>query len=1154
MLPESTPPARDTDADTDAEPDAPAAAAIRTVRAWVEEVRAGTPTDRGAQRRGRAAGRHRSILDDREGREFLIALSDLVIGASVPVAAARQLERLSRDLPSALPGAARVAAQLAGGFAVLTPGLVMPLVRSRFRRAIEGLVLVADPERLDTELAALPGGADAATLAILGEPPHGIAGADRRLAELMDLLGRPGVTSVSLRLGDVMGPRSPWAHDETVERAADRLLPLYEFAASSATTKQLTLEMETFDRFDLTLDVFLELLSRPEFADYDGGITLPAYFADSLPALQRLTVWAAERRARGGAGITVRLVKGGNVAIEGLHAERSGLPPATLTSRQETRTQFLRMVDWALTPERTDAVRIGLGTHNVFDIAYAHELVTRRGIPSRLQVEMQRGVSPFSDVVRGRLGGLRTYTPVVLNDDPAAASGYIIERMQEAGGDGFQSVAAALVDDEELFRREARTLEAAVERMREPAPQSERTGAHTIDPASPVLIDQSVPRGREWARSVLQRAKNSSVGQATVVASVVRTVEEAETRVQAAVDAGEAWAVRTPQHRATAIQDLAGVLDALRSSLIEALVSETGATLDEADAEVARALSAASSIARALAEGEPVDNVEAAPVAVVLVAPARLGAVSDTVEAVASAIAAGSAALIQPAHQARRCAALIAEAAQEAGLPGGLVGVIVPEDAAIARAVVAHPDIERVTFTGGRETATLLRSWRPERPASGDVDGVASVIVGETADLDAAIGDIVHAALARGGQHPGGARLVILIGALRDSQEFRRRLADAVHSIHAAPATEASSRMAPLIAGMPERQRRLLTTLAEPETWLVEPEVLDDRMTLWQPGVRDRVDAEHAIQRTAAVPAIVLTGAPDIEAAVALQNSGGGTVAGIQTLDIDELAYWLDNADAGTLAVNRPTIRSGGELPGGGWRGAGGMRGSGERILALSDWVPVFGEPRQHVRLDGISDPVRAIIEAAQPVMQFLEFDLVRAGAESDERAWIAHYRDAREEDPVGERTVVRHLPVETSIRLSAGVSSAQLVRVLAAATRAGARVRVSSAEPLPDRLVRFFADPACPLRVAEVLIEDDARWHARLQRGEIETPRIRLIGGDAGILATVLASRPEVAIHAAPVTTSGRLELLPFLRAQVVRMREQRHGRADPMIAMIEF
>ncbi|MCW4385859.1 bifunctional proline dehydrogenase/L-glutamate gamma-semialdehyde dehydrogenase [Salinibacterium sp. SYSU T00001] len=1148
MPPESPPPARAA---------ALVDAAITTVRGWLNHPE---PEPKpGTRRLPRphlvSAERRAAILADPAGREFAMQFIDLVIGTEGERAAARQLERLSRDLPPVLPLGLRILIQLAGGFAVLLPRAVMPLVRAGFRRAVADRLLGTEPRTLDRCLAGLRERGIRVSLAPLGGAVHGMGEADRRRGRALDLLGRDDVDSVILRLGALAGPTAPWAYEEAVERTIERILPLYEFAASSPTPKQIVLETDRYEHFDLMMDVVMGALGRAALLGYEGGITLPAALPDALPALQRLSEWARARRAHGGAGITVRLVEEGLLSHEPADAARLGVPAATLPTRLATEANLVRLLEGVLSPEHAGAVRVTVATSNLFHLALAWHLARERGVSSALTVELRRGETLHLDALASAIDDLRLHAPIA--DDLASSSDHLIERLaSETEPDGFLAAARRLGQDDALFAREAGRLGEAVTAAGEPAAQNARLRPRTIGEDVPSLNDPAVPKGREWARGALTRARASSAGRATVHESGVGEIAELNAVVAAAVAAGEDWAARALTERTTGMRDLAAVLDALRATIVETLVSETGALFAEADGEAVRAVSAAHAVAHAAAALGSLENAEFEPVPVVLAAPGWTSPVADTVEAVASALAAGSAVIVQPPHQARRSCALVIEAAREAGLPEGLVTLVVPEGADVARAALEHPDIERVVFTGDRDTAGLLRSWRPSRPPLGDAAGVASVIVTESADTDAAVDAIVRGAFARGAQDPRGARLVILVGEAGDSAAFRTRLADAVRATLPATSIEASSRMAPLATTPPERLRRLLATLDEGESWLVEPEALDDRLTLWRPGVRDGVAPEHAVNRTAPVPAVVLTRVADLEAAVELQNSAQGAVAGIHTLDVEELALWLDTVDAGTLVVNEPAGTHGRHaLPSGGWRGAGGLRGSTERILTLGEAIPVFAEAQQNVRLDGIGERVRALIEAAQPAMTFLEFDLVRAGAVSDERAWVEHYRDARElPDRPGERVVVRHLPVDTTIRRAAGVSSAQFVRVLAAATRAGARVHVSTATELPERLVQLFAHPLSPLRVASVLVEGDARWHARIQSGEVETPHIRLIGGDAGVLATVLAKRPDVALHAAPVTTAGRLELLPFLRAQAVHMTAERYGRPDPMVEAIEF
>jgi RHH-type proline utilization regulon transcriptional repressor/proline dehydrogenase/delta 1-pyrroline-5-carboxylate dehydrogenase len=205
--------------------------------------------------------------------------------------------------------------------------------------------------------------------------------------------------------------------------------------------------------------------------------------------------------------------------------------------------------------------------------------------------------------------------------------------------------------------------------------------------------------------------------------------------------------------------------------------------------------------------------------------------------------------------------------------------------------------------------------------------------------------------------------------------------------------------------------------------------------------------------------------------------------------------------------------------------------------------------------LKGLDRAVATVIEAAQPGMEFLEFDLVRAGAQSDERAWQAEYGVSRDVSALGvERNVFRYRPVPVTIRLSEQASPAQLVRVIAAAARAGSTITVSSAVPLAAGLLRLFRDELSPVRVLDVVVETDAAWHERLGRESSLPARIRLIGGDVVALAEVVGGSPDVAIYSGVVTTSGRIELLPFLHEQAISMTAHRFGNPDPTTAVVRL
>jgi RHH-type proline utilization regulon transcriptional repressor/proline dehydrogenase/delta 1-pyrroline-5-carboxylate dehydrogenase len=143
------------------------------------------------------------------------------------------------------------------------------------------------------------------------------------------------------------------------------------------------------------------------------------------------------------------------------------------------------------------------------------------------------------------------------------------------------------------------------------------------------------------------------------------------------------------------------------------------------------------------------------------------------------------------------------------------------------------------------------------------------------------------------------------------------------------------------------------------------------------------------------------------------------------------------------------------------------------------------------------------------------------------------------------ERNLFRYLPMPVTVRHGLGSPFADLVRVLAAARLAGSEVQLSSAVPLPAGLA---AELASGPGAVNVTVETEADWLARAGRGELATSRIRLIGGDRTAFADATGGNPDFAVYAGPVTTAGRVELLPFLHEQAISITAHRFGNPDEL------
>lgn len=1125
-------------------------------RRWVAAA-AEAPIDRDAARLD-------LLLQDPRGFDFAAGIVDRVIRPEDPKVAARNLERLSRKLPQHLPRALRAAVLAGGGFGVVLPQPITPMTRAVFRRMVRHLVVENSPKSLERALAETGDDDVRIDVRLLGEAAIGEQQAADHLAELLDLLDRDDVDGVTLRLAEIVGPRSPWGFDETVALLVDRLDPLFQRAARGR-AKSITLDVAEFRDLDLTLAVFTRILAQGEFATLAAGIALPASLPDSLPALDRLTAWSRERGQAGGAGIRIRLTPGDRTGLERVDAALRGRPLAAWDSRADADAHLLRLLARALRPENADVVRVGLASHDPFPLAFAHLLAEGRGLSDRLVLEPTLGIaSPLIDTVRPEFGGASIVTAVVAPERFDDAVPYLVRRLEE-------STALPDLDDDDAFAAGVARFGAAFAALGHVIPDTFRTQdrAHAAVPTVPVPFanepdtDPALPGNRAWAREVLARAESSTHGYATLQSANVGDPERVRDLVRDTAAAGVAWGERPGSGRAEYLDRAGEVLAAFRGRLIEVLVADVGCTFGEADAEVSRAVDLAFHSAARARELAGIRSAVFEPDPLALVAPSRVLPLATAAGDVLAALAAGSAVLLTPAVGAARVAAVLAEALWEAGVPRDAFVLVDPSEA-VERDLVTAPEVGHVLFTGSIEAAERLRSWRADLPVLGATDGVNTVVVTPSADLDRAIEHLVEGAFGRGGRSSAASSVAILVGSVGTSDTFRAKLADAVTSLTAGPGSDPATQVAASPAAPEGRAARALTTLAEGEGWLVKPRALDDADRMWSPGVREGVAPGSDTHRFGPLaPVLSLIAVPTLDDAIRVQNAtDAGLAAGLESLDADEIATWLDRVEAGSLHVNRP-LSSGAvrRHPSGGWKdstvGPRTATGGPNALLPLGRWRAELVTPSDDLSLDGLDLRVRATIEAFQPALDFAGFDRVRQAAFSDEEAWVAEFGRAHDPTALGlERNVLRYRPAEVVVRLSDGADVASLARVLVAGVRAKARMLVSTSVPLPSGMLPLVDDGTplgrSPVGLLGVQVEDDAAFRARVARGL--PARIRLIGGDATELAHATGGSPGVAIWAGDVTGAGRIELLPFLREQAVSITAHRYGIPDREIAALHL
>ncbi|MEO6472184.1 MAG: bifunctional proline dehydrogenase/L-glutamate gamma-semialdehyde dehydrogenase, partial [Aeromicrobium sp.] len=920
---------------------------VDLVRQWID------PTTTRKQRRDPAAERLAHVLKDPKGLDFTIGFVDRVIRPDDKSVAAHNLRALSRHTPKFLPVHQRILIKLGAFFSVLMPGFVVTMARRTLRKMVSHLIIDARPNKLGKAITKLRSDGDRLNLNLLGEAVLGDREAARRLKGTQELLAREDVDYVSVKVSAVASQLSMWGFDETVARVVEHLTPLYELAAAGP-KKFINLDMEEYRDLDLTVAVFTQVLDR--FPDLEAGIVLQAYLPDALGAMKRVQTWAAERRINGGSPIKVRVVKGANLAMERVDAIVHGWPQATYLNKQDSDTNYKRVLNYAFTPERMDAVRIGVAGQNLFDIAFAWLLAGRRSVRGAIDFEMLLGMAPAqAAAVRAEVGQLLLYTPVVHPEEFDVAISYLVRRLEEnASPANFMSAVFELSSDEALFEREKHRFIASVKALdegEEPTPHRIQNRTTEVLHASNESFrntpdtDTSVPANRAWGRAALSRSSYTQMGAATVKDSTIPGPASLESLVRGTQRAGIEWGARDSDIRAWLLHQCATALSARRGELISVMAAETGKTIAEADVEVSEAIDFANYYAEAARRLDAVDGATFKPAHLTVVTPPWNFPVAIPAGSVLAALASGSAVIIKPAHQARRCAAVLVEALWEAGIPRSVLGLATIDEGALGKSLVSHPLVDRVILTGAWETAALFRSWRMDLPLLAETSGKNAIVVTPSADFDHAAADIATSAFGHAGQKCSAASLVILVGSVAHSDRFHRQLVDAITSQRVGYPEDPTVFMGPIIEPAQGKLAEALTILGAGEEWLIEPKKLDESGRLWSPGVRTGVVSGSQFHTTEYFgPVLGIMHARNLDEAISFQNATAyGLTAGLHSLDPDEVNTWIDTVEAGNLYVNRGiTGAIVQRQPFGGWKrssvGTTGKAGGPNYLTHLGSW------------------------------------------------------------------------------------------------------------------------------------------------------------------------------------------------------------------------
>jgi RHH-type proline utilization regulon transcriptional repressor/proline dehydrogenase/delta 1-pyrroline-5-carboxylate dehydrogenase len=171
----------------------------------------------------------------------------------------------------------------------------------------------------------------------------------------------------------------------------------------------------------------------------------------------------------------------------------------------------------------------------------------------------------------------------------------------------------------------------------------------------------------------------------------------------------------------------------------------------------------------------------------------------------AAALATGNTVVMKPAEQSPVMAAHLMQALSDAGIPPGVVNYTPGEGAIAGAALVEHPKVAMIVFTGSRQVGLAINQRAAEVSAHGsevkrvvaEMGGKNAIIVDADADLDEAVQGVVRSALGFQGQKCSACSRVIVLDSIYDA--FVARLVEAARTLKVGPAEDPATDVGPVI-------------------------------------------------------------------------------------------------------------------------------------------------------------------------------------------------------------------------------------------------------------------------------------------------------------------------------------------------------------------
>lgn len=316
------------------------------------------------------------------------------------------------------------------------------------------------------------------------------------------------------------------------------------------------------------------------------------------------------------------------------------------------------------------------------------------------------------------------------------------------------------------------------------------------------------------------------------------------------------------------------------------------------------------------------------------------------------ALVCGNTVILKPAEDTPACATLLIQIFQQAGFPTGVINLVHGLGEEAGRALVEHPGVNLVSFTGSSETGASVGSicGRTHKRVCLEMGGKNAQVVMADADLQLALEGAIWAAFGTSGQRCTATSRLILHSDIKD--EFTAMLLERTSKLRLGAGIDPTTEVGPLINSAQLQRVKYYMEVAHTEGTKVliggniasDPELKHGYF--FQPTILDQVTPQMRVaQEEIFGPVVGLIEVDSFAEAIAVLNDTPyGLSSSVYTRDINLAFQAMRDIETGITYINGPTIGAEVHLPFGGCKQTGnGHREVGTAALdVFTEWKTVY--------------------------------------------------------------------------------------------------------------------------------------------------------------------------------------------------------------------